>query len=276
MNLQKHICPVLINLLIVTAALSLSSCESKKESFPGAAKVKNEILSVEKLREILSSNFVDESFKNEYIQKWIEREILFQKAVDDSIIYSAKFKKLFEDTKKDLAGALVLQNYYSSNIIEVTDWELKQHYKEHKAEYRLNEDAFIIRDAYFSKFDKAVNFRKNVLRNNWTTVIQQIEDTSDIISINEEKLFYPFEISNPGILRVIKNLNEHELSIVLNSEPNRFVIVELVQKLNEGDIPEFEYVKEVVEKRLKVNKRKLLYKELIESLYSKYNVKINK
>ena len=95
-------------------------------------------------------------------------------------------------------------------------------------------------------------------------------------SYESSKMFLRSQLPNEKVVRIIDNLLPGEISIVFESEPNIFSVVQLVEFLSEDSIPKMSFVQDVVIERYSMMERKRLYNEFVKELYSKYNVEINR
>ena len=93
-------------------------------------KVNNSVLTEEDLDSALSDKRVSGKYREEYIQSWIETEVLFQKAEEEGITDNFEFKSIVENSRKKLAASMLLQKLAAENTISPTTDELKKFYSE--------------------------------------------------------------------------------------------------------------------------------------------------
>ena len=67
-----------------------------------------------------------------------------------------------------------------------------------------------------------------------------------------------------------------EISVVIETEENKFAVMQLEEKFNKGIIPPFEVIKEKVKERYQVIKNKEFIQNYIEELISDYDVEIKR
>ena len=71
--------------VVIIAILFFASCSENKKNPKSVVKVNNSVLTEEDLDSALSDKRVSGKYREEYIQSWIETEVLFQKAEEEGI-----------------------------------------------------------------------------------------------------------------------------------------------------------------------------------------------
>ncbi len=276
MKFSKKLLNLIINnyLLILIGFFILFGCESEKMEPKYVAKVNESYLTETELKEALGSFYHNNKHREEFIRQWIEKEILYLQAVEKNVVNRNDYLYIRKHSNKELAGALLMSDFYSENEVVVTTSELEDFYENNRNDFKLSGDAVILNLIIFDVRDKAIDFRSELLKKNWYQAIKLFQTDKSIKNYYTSRLLYSYQIQPVKLLRAIDKLLSNEVSIVLETEPNEFIIVQLVENLNEFDIPKFDYIKSDVEERYKMINKKLLYKDFVEQLYSKYNVEI--
>jgi len=269
-TLNKH----LNNLLILCFCFFTIGCNKKIEQQKPEDRV---VISVGKLKlkeSELKSLGLDKQnrlkSRQELIKNWVDREVLYAEAVADSLIYSQEYKEIMEQSRKEIASALLIRAKLKNFNSDITYSDVENFYKLHPEEFQLTDNSYFIRRADFASYKKARNFRKNIFRNGWKIAVSQIED-------GEKKDFYERLVSEHLITpvrlqRLVKNLQNEEVSIILQTEPNRYSIVQLVRKFYKNQIPDLKYINNKVKNRLIMIEKKKFINRLINDLYIKYKV----
>ena len=261
--------------IIFPVLLVLSACSHEKEEQKFMAKVGNETLTEKDFNELVSSTGSTNQHKAEIIRRWIEEELLFQESEEKGITENDRFEFLSGLNSRKLAGALLLQNYFKEHEPLISDNDLREFYEQNKSDFELNDDMFVYNLAGFSDENSAIKFRKTVVanKNNWSV---DTPADSNLSEYKINKLANMHDIYPLQILRSLNKLVPGEISIIIKTEPDRYNIVQLLERMEKGSIPDFSYIKEIVKLRYKALKEKQLYNEFYQELYSKYNVEINK
>lgn len=214
-------------------------------------------------------------FREEFINQWIEDELLSQEAHKNGITTEENFERIIENSKKELSAALALKKHFNKINPEVNLKALENYFELNRKDFKLPQKGFIINKADFTDEETAIKFRNYLLENDWTKALNKFENIDGVESLISQKLFYPFQIQPAKIYRITNEMMPDEVSIIVEAEPNIFEIVQLIKKYDAEEIPDFEYVEEEVRERFLTYQKKLIYKEYIEKLYSENQVEIN-
>jgi len=250
------------------------SCSKEEKSAKNIAKVNNAVLTEDDLKNALSEERNSGKYRDEYIHEWIETEILFQQAEKEGLLKEKNFNSILEQSKKELASAIFINKILSDNNIQATEEEIKKYFEEKKEDFKLADNLYQLNIINFNNFDKAVQFRNTLIETDWNRALNIYRGEQSIIGSSSKVLLYKYQIEPLTLLRVISNLDENEISIVFETEPMKFTIVQLIQMVGKDVIPPFEIIKEEAKERLLVVKKKEFLKEYIDKLIADHNLEI--
>lgn len=273
MNFQKLIKPSNF-FLFISLVIFLPGCTKEVPQKKYIAKVNNAYLTEEQLDLMSDSSKGNHLFKSEIIRNWINRELLYQEALKEGILNGAEYKKILEDSKKELAGSLLLKKFYEQQKNSVSETEVENFYKKNINEFKLPYNSYLFNKITFDNEDKALEFRSIVLKEDWNEAENNFKDDTSVVDYKNNSLLYEYEIRPASILRIIKELYPDEVSIVLRESPDRFMIVQILQKFDKGIIPPLDYIYSEVKKRYLVKKKELTIKDYIKELYSKNDIEV--
>jgi hypothetical protein len=264
------------NLFIVfffTAAL-LIGCgkESPKRDF--IARVNKSYLTIDYLNSLSDSGQANTLYKSEVIRNWVNRELLFQMAQKEGITKSDEYLRLIEESKKELAASLMIRKFYESKTPEVDDDSLESFYSSNNIIFRLNNEGYLINRINFTNEDRAIQFRTTVIESDWNKASNVFKKDASLIVTNT--LFDEPELHPAGLLRIVRELDPKEVSIVFSSRDNEFTVIQLLEKFQEGTIPPLDVIKDKVSSRYIADKKEQLFKNYLEDLYSHNDIEINK
>jgi hypothetical protein len=77
-------------------------------------------------------------------------------------------------------------------------------------------------------------------------------------------------------LRSVNGLQVDEVSLVIETEPAKFGVVQLTEKLDKDMIPSYDDAKEEVKERLLIIKRKDFLRTYIDKLIADHNLEIKR
>lgn len=273
MNFQKLTKPssfFLVALLIIFIAGCTKEAPQKKY----VAKVNNTYLTSEELNLMSDSLSGNRLYKSEIIRNWINEELLYQEALKQGILDEPEYKKTLEDSKKKLAGSLLLKKLYEEEKEDVSESEVENFYNQNMNEFKLLYNSYLFNKITFNDEDKALKFRSMVLQKNWDAAENNFKGDTSIISSKNNLLLYEYEISPASTLKIIKELYPDEVSIALKEGADNYTIVQALQKFDKGVIPPLDYIYSEVKKRYLVKKKELTIKDYIKELYSKNDIEV--
>ncbi len=275
MNLKKLLSKILISIAAVVCFLFLAAaCSKKEKSNSIVAKVNDSILTEDDLNVALSQERNSGKYREEYIQNWIEKEVLSQQASKKGIQDDAQFKFIADQNKKELTVAMFINKILDENNIEITDDEIKSYFESNKEDFRLTDNAYLLNRIYFNNFDKAVQFRNNVLNTDWNRALNVFNSEQSLVESSLQKLYFQYQIQPITLLRIVNNLEDSETSIILETEPMKYAIVQLISKYDNNSIPPIEVIKERVKERLTIIKKKEFLKNYIDKLIAEHNTEV--
>jgi len=262
--------------LLVSIAVLAASCKPKEEPKGYTARVDKDYLLDRALDSVLTTERYRNYFKEEYINKWIHDRILYNEAVKRGILESDEYKKLVSDIKEEAAIALYLKKLNEGMDLSYNEDDLKNFYRDNSDEFRCGDDAFVYNEIKFVSYDKAVQFRQTLLESGWDHTMKVFSGDATIRTFASKKFGFANQIQPNEIYKIIVNMQENDVSILTETEPGVFAIVQLVKSYPKDSVPDFEYISDLVKDRLLMQKRKILTDESIQSLYSKYDIEIKK
>ena len=265
------------NKLIITlifAAAIFSGCGKETQQRDFVAKVNNAYLSKEDLKTMVDSVPGSNQFQSEIIRNWVNRECLYQQAVKEGILKSNEYQKIIEDSKKELAAALMLKKFYEDKETSIDFKSLEIYFKSHTDLFRLNNDSFLLNCINFTNEDRAIQFRTAVIESNWNKAANVFKDDASLIIL--DKLFDEVEIHPSGLLRIVRELDSKEISIVVNTGENNYSVVQLIEKYSKGTIPSLDIIKDKVSMMYNSNKKEMQFRDYLERLYSQNDIEIKK
>ncbi|MEO8230725.1 MAG: peptidylprolyl isomerase [Ignavibacteriota bacterium] len=276
MNCEKHLNKTSTKIFFLAGVLAIAACskEQKKDDF--IARVNDSYLTREDFASLADTSNFNSAQKEQLIKKWIYQEVLFQEAAKEGITKDKDYLNIIKKSSYELAVAMLIERYESSEEINYSDDDLINYYESDKNYFRLNSDSYQLNKVSFSSEDKAIKFRRLALDSDWKKALSVFVSDSSLIK-NAESVFveenniYPAQLS-----RIIKDFYPDEISIVIAEKPGYYSIVQLLNKYNKQSIPPFEIIKSKVEKRFTAEKKNLLVEEYLKDLYSQNEIEIKK
>jgi len=264
----------IVNLLIILLIICCSSSE-KKEKGTVVVSVGEGILTLEQLNRAIPSSInstISQEQINNYIQQWIEIELIYQEALRRGMEEDEELKIELENAKRELLVRKFLDNYLSNN--DVLEKEARDYYEENKDNYLLVEDEIRAVHILVSTYNEA-NQAYRRIRNgeDFETVAQEV--SIDYSENNRIDLGY-FKRNDivPEISNTLFSYRVGSTTRPLKSEFG-YHLFKILDRRGKESYREFEEIKDQIIARLKSMKRNDKYRELIITLRNKINIKKN-
>jgi len=262
--------------VIILSLFILFACSESKKPDTYVAKVNDSYLTEKKLSELVDSQFVSEKSRSVVIKNWIRQEILFQEAVKEGLTETDEFKATLENTKKQLAAAMVLEKFAATTQTQFTEEELENFFEENESSFKLPFNSYFLNRIDFSNRDAAVEFRTALIMNGWPSAINDIEQDTNIVNLQDSILVSEQDIQPVRLLRILEGLYPLEISIVIPDERGYYSVVQLLDKYSAGSVPSFNAVKNEVNRRYMSALTELAVENYINELYSKSEIDLHK
>jgi len=274
MNFKRHSIKKRIFSLFLIAATILWGCIEEKKEEEFVARVNDSYLSKKELKELIDTASSNTFYRSEVIRNWINRELMFQKAVEKGILEEEKYQRVIKDSERELAASLLLNQYVSSKKISIDPVELMSYFEENRDEFKVSQNTYLLNIIHFSDEEHAVEFRSGFLTNGWDKTLVNFRNDSTIIDIQNKVLLREQDISPPTVLRLVKRLNPPEISIVISESIGQYLIVNVLEKYLKDSIPPFDIIKDEIKGRYLAEKRHQIIEDYIENLYSTNEIEV--
>lgn len=274
MNYKKRLRLKKTKIFFLLSVVAITSCSREPKKLDFIARVNDSYLTREEFASLVDTINLNPVDRDQVIKSWIYRELLYQKAIDEKIIDRDEYKDVLKTSSKQLAAAMLLNDFQSSEEVKFSDAELRDYYEKNKTYFQLNIDSYLINKVAFSAEDKAIKFRSLAIESDWTKAANFFNDDSSILinmssELIQENNLYPFQL-----MKIAKDLYPQEISIVIAESSEYYSIVQMLGKFEKGTIPGFEVIKHKVERRYLAEKQKQLLDDYLKELYSKNDIEI--
>ncbi len=254
--------------------ITVLGCDKEPVGTDYVAKVNNSYLTREEFASLVDTSTASQARKNEIISRWIQSELLYQKAERDGLLKRDDYQLILKQSARELAAALLLERLVSSEKIVPDINDVRLYYNNSLNEFTLSTRAFIINRADFIDEDKAIRFRNQAIEKGWSNAFNDFMKDQSIVSNKSNQLFRDYQLSPAAIERLVNQLYPQEISIVISFKPGYYTVVQLLARLESGSIPEFEYIKQEAEQRVIAIRRQSLVDSFIKELYSNSKIEI--
>lgn len=274
MNLLKHLNKIEICVLILIASIVLFGCGREKVKKDFVARVNNTYLTKEQLSLLMVGYSGNNFYKEEVIRNWINQELLYQEAIKNGILKESGFNSLLENSKKELAISLYLEKYYNDEKPSYDSKEVENYYSQHQNEFPFFYNTYYLNIADFNDENKAIKFRSLLFNSDWEKALSVFKDDSSINNVRNKVLLNDFQLQPVSIQRVVSQLNQQEVSIVLNYRPGHYIVVQKLQTFDKGIVPPYNVIKSEVEKRFLAKMKNDFLQSYIKNIYTNNDIEV--
>ncbi|MCW8803811.1 MAG: peptidylprolyl isomerase [Ignavibacteriaceae bacterium] len=261
---------------IIFPLFIFGACSQPEKPDSYVARVNNSYLTEAEFSELVDSQSVSEKSRSLIIKNWVRQEILLQEAVKKGITESDEFRRTVENSKRQLAASILLQDFAASSLPVVTKEELENYYKENHTSFRIPFNAYYLNRINFSNSETAVMFRTELIMDGWTKSINKFSKNLSLVNYESELLVSEQDVYPARLLRILEGLFPLEISIVIPDERGYYTVVQLLDKYPAQSILPFQAVKSEVDRRYKAALTELALENYINDLYSLSEIEINK
>ena len=261
-------------IFILFISVILAGCTKEPEKKEYVARVNDKFLTQEELNNMLQTADNKNFYKDEIIRNWINNELLYQKAIKEGITDNSLYKRLTDESKKELAVTLLLNQVYLKEKEKISSKQIEDFYENNKNDFKAFYDSYVINVINFNNEDKAIKFRSTLLETDWNRAINAFKGDTSIINVTVNKLYYDYELQPASLSRIVKELNPNEVSIIFSNRQSDFSIVQLVNKVPQDSILPLEYIRDEIENRIIANKKDEFIRNYIKELYSENNIEV--
>lgn len=267
-----------ISLLVI---LVLSGCGRGRQPAAFVARVNNEYLTQDEMRETLDTVALGAGPQvRDFVARWVNATLLYEEAKREGLERDPEVNRTLEEMKRRLAiDRLLEKKVYTDELREIGDEEIKTYYEKHKGDYLLTENVAKIQYVLFSNREAATSFRNQVVKSQkWFEVladfVQNSSLASSIISRVDSLYIKGSTAAAKELWKTAAQLSAGEISPVTKAEEGYYVLRSLgVQQ--KGDIAELSFVEPEIRDRVLVEKHQKALERFLDRLRKKYAVELN-
>jgi hypothetical protein len=260
---------------IIFPLFLLYACSEPQKPESYVARVNSSYLTEADLSELIDSQYVSGKSRASVIKNWVRQEVLYQEAAKQGLTKTKDYIKTIEDTKRELAAALLLDKFSKSSKPDYTNDDLVNYYNESRTSFRLSFNSYFLNQINFTDRNTAVQFRTEVIDSGWNKAAEKFAKDTSLIIVSNKVLIPEHDIYPGKLLRILEGLYPLEISIVIQDDRGYYTVVQLLDKYFAESVPPFDVVKSEVEKRYASALAELSVEDYINDLYIENEIEIN-
>lgn len=250
-------------------------CSEEEKPKNLIARVENNTLTTDDLNKIADTLKLSLIQRKQIIDNWIENELLALEALDNDLDKDEAFKFNAEYNRKKILAGYFLDKYFAENEILVSDKEIDEYYANRKDDLIFNYDILKLNQIILKSMAKAIEIRNSLsAKLNFKNTVNQLLKENDIYEARYDFYVNENQLEPPELADVIRTMIPGEISYPIKIDNNKYLLTQLISKYEKGNTPTLEFVKELIKERIKIDKQKQLYRDLIKQLIKKYDIEI--
>lgn len=262
--------------LLVGGMLAGGGCGRDAGEDRYVARVGDAVLTIEELREYTGGDTLEAA--RAFVASWVTNQMLYQEARRRGYVDANEVVRQVEEAKRQLAiNALLQHEVFNADTATINDERLQQEFEAHRDALRLREDVVNISFVIFGERDAANAFRSKLLQGkSWKTAFDEVNAEMPGAMLREaahhyytQATLYPEELWKAASM-----LKPEEVSYAIRSPAGYAVMIVHATK-KQGEIPDFDYVKEEVRSRFLLQQRRRRYNELLAQLRSQHDIEVH-
>ena len=274
MNLKSHEKSLFLKGFVVFLTLFLVwECRRKEQDSEVVARVGNNQLTQESLQQGMIREGLSTERENEFVERWVDRELLYQEANGLELDKSEEVQSDLEMIKKEYLINKLIERTFGVEI-SITDEEVTAYYEQNKDLFLINEDE--VRILHFITNDKsdadlalqeiqAGKFFEEVAESRSNGLFR--DRGGDMGYIHHDDVI-------PEIARRAFRYQIGYVSPVFRS-PYGYHIIKIVDKQKKGEYRGIEEVREEILQRIRIEKERTTYYDLLFRLRNKTEVYVS-
>ena len=270
-----HLKLKITRIAIVSLLITIIGCEEKVEE-PFVAKVGDSYLTEESINEVIPDNQENIEFREAYIRQWIEEQLLYMAAQEKGILNNDNYKTILKSAKTKTANSLLISEVMKDINVKTDSVSVRDYFESHPSEFKLTNQAMVFNYASFVDYNHAENFRKSLFNYNWADAVTKADENKELYNSGENVFSYILDDTQDIYKRVYKSLYINQISEVMITVNNIFIVFQLLEKYELNEIPKLNTIYDQVKEKYAATQRELAYKNYIKELYSTYSSRIER
>ena len=208
-----------------------------------------------------------------YIRRWVEKELVYNKALQENLDKDPKIQKQIQEMEKEYLVALYLENYLNSQI-NITADEIQAFYNENKQSFIRPENLYNIDLFLVNSYRSAYEIRRQLLKGESAETITQDSSFKQQDGVHETYVWVEKNKVSEFIQNRLRYLDVNEPSKPYKSDAGYYILY--LAGFRKKDEPQtLEEVRDRVKQMIRAAKKEERYVQLINELKENLYVKVD-
>jgi len=265
---------LLTGLLVV---LLSTGCESKSPPDSYVARVGDHYLQKEDLDRMLDGmGPVPDSTqaREQVIDQWVENTLLLREAERLNLAEDPEVKRRLREQRQNALVTALKNRVYEDIDQTPTEQEVRTYFERHRKQLTLREPYVRVRHLTTTNEDSAQTARQRLLGARdaeidsiWSQISREYANQPERARRMSDRFLPKSRLfsQHPYVRDELSALREGEVAPVIQDN-NRFHVLQLVGRAEEGSTPELKWVEGEIRRRLRIRHRKQMYAREVQRL----------
>lgn len=263
---------------LCSAIFFIGGCTQSEQNAEIVAQVNSSVLTMEMIHNRMdSSRTLSHSEIQQYANRWVVNELLFQEARQKGYDESEQVRQTMDEAVKQLSiAALLEKEVYQPAEGVLQQSEIASYFQDHNDEFTLKENLVRLSLAVFVTIEPAIQFRTVVLRDNdWNTRVEQYQMDSGkgLVSFSDSTFYSSSSLYPSELWKVASALGMLEVSFPVKTSVG-YVVMRSLGQYKVGSNAPLAYVEEQIRNRLIMEERQKRYQRYLQNLRSRHTVQM--
>ncbi len=265
---------VLIAVCVGSIAL-LARCD-KEPDIPESyiARVNDDFLTKRELSEIVEKEKLSNVQVDEFIRNWIRGKVLYNSAVAQKLDSDKEFVGL----RNSAYQQILIDLFIKRNLLAIEDIDstkLLEFYNANNDRFRFDSDMYVLNAIEFKRENDAQKFLK-CEGLTFEAKVKSLFNKVDDYKVFTRRKYFEYNIPSTEFFNAVKYLVKNEYSRVIKTEQNKFIVVQLVNKIDKGSTGDIETAGAFVREAFIAEKRQVYLDKIVDRLYDDFEIEIKK
>ncbi len=265
-------------LLSLLAVLFVAGCGRSDPPQDFVARLGDRVLTQDELsNQLRSLSFTEDSLeaRQQIIEQWLTNELLYREARRRGLRNNRDVQRLLADNERSVLVSTLISRMYDEMDEDVDDGELLAYYERSRERLQLREPFVQVRYLSTMSGDDAAEVRHRLssppagetIESVWSAAVRDVASDPSMSRVlsetftAESRLF----VSRPEIRSRLLQLNDGQVAPIIETD-SLFHVLQLVQRVPAGSIPQFEWIRDELQHRLRIEARKQMYARQVQRL----------
>ena len=264
--------------LCVLLLLSLAHCGERTDAPEHVARVGDQYLRPNELHEALQqlpAEMDSTAARHQVIRQWTTTALLYQEAQRRGLANDSAVKKRLEESRRSVLVNALLGEFYDEMPDTSSTEAMRNYFERHRKALRYSVPHVRVRHLSTRREAEARTAHQRLQQaiqagnadSVWTTLVRRYaSDTAYAHRLADDFSPEPNLFSNvSGVTERLEQMEKNELAPVFEAGDG-FHVLQLIERVPAGTVPEFEWVEDEIRQRLLLQRRKQMYARQVERL----------